>query len=147
METCITLAIHEMVWRMDAAADGILQHAHGIGFEHARVLMTLRLEQPCSQRNLAAKLGITPAAVTRALPRFVEPGWIEVRVDPKQPRRNLLQLTDEGLQLADSCWQTLETAFHNLLTDARIEPEPLTRTITHICTLLNPASKKEGCTE
>ena len=132
---------------MDAAADGILQHAHGIEFELARVLMTLRVEQPCSQRHLAAKLGITPAAITRSLPRFVEPGWIVVQVDPKQPRRNLLQLTDEGLQLADSCWQTLETAFHNLLSDAHIEAEPFTQTITHICTLLNPETKREGCTE
>ncbi len=145
MKTCITLAIHEMVWRMDAAADGILLKAHGIEFELARVLMTLRVEQPCSQRRLAAKLGITPAAITRSLPRYLEAGWIVVNVDPKQPRRNLLQLTAAGSELADTCWQTLETAFHDLLSEAQIAPEPFTESILRICTLLSPETKKEGC--
>lgn len=115
MSGFLTLAIHELVWRMDESADGILQHELGINFQSAQVLMILKSHQPMSQRHLASCLGQTPAAITRSLPTYVAQGWVEVIVDPKQPRRNLLSLTPEGEALTAKCWHVLETAFDELL--------------------------------
>lgn len=106
---------------MDAAADEILKSHLGIDFSSARVLMILKSGQPMSQRALAGCLGQTPAAVTRSLPEFVRSGWIEISVDPKQPRRNLLTLTETGEALASRCWEILENSFSELAKAAQVD--------------------------
>ena len=130
------MAIHELVWQMDLAADAILVEALGVNFQSARVLMILQSDQPMTQRGLAACLGQTPAAISRSLPSFVQSGWIDVRVDPKQPRRNFLTLTEAGEKLAKACWQQLEDAFGELLAQANVDGEALLGQITLLNQLL-----------
>ena len=91
--------------------------------------MILKKQQPCSQAELARCLGLTPAGVTRFLPTYVEEGLVHSKVDSRQPRKNVLRLTPEGLAIAERCWAHLESEFATLLKECDV---PVTEFVSFI---------------
>ena len=69
----------------------------GIHHSQHRTLMHLaRGEQIPSQRELAASLGISPAAVTATLKRLEREGYIERVMPDEDNRRNEIRITEAG---------------------------------------------------
>lgn len=132
MNTKLSFAIHEVVSMMDIVADDILQSRLGVGFATARFLMVIGNFQPCSQRFLADCLWVSAPAISKTLPDYVANGWIQIEVDPKQPRRNLLRLTPKGQELADSSKSLLEHEFQNLLGKCGVDADSFGQEIQSI---------------
>jgi DNA-binding MarR family transcriptional regulator len=65
------------------------------------VLHAVRRRGRVSGRQLAAELGVSPAAVVPVCDRLAQQGWIERIRDESDRRINWLQLTPSGLELVD----------------------------------------------
>jgi DNA-binding MarR family transcriptional regulator len=65
------------------------------------VLHAVRRRGRVSGRQLAAELGVSPAAVVPVCDRLAQQGWIERSRDESDRRINWLQLTPSGLELVD----------------------------------------------
>lgn len=52
--------------------------------------------QGCRHGDLAAKMGVSPASMTRLVDVMVEAGWVAKLRDPSDARACLLQLSPEG---------------------------------------------------
>lgn len=80
---------------------------HGLQPGQHHVLMAIhRLTQdgqPFSQKDIARRLNITPAAVTVTLKKMEKKGMVEKTVNDKDNRYNQISLTEKGRQIvADS---------------------------------------------
>jgi DNA-binding MarR family transcriptional regulator len=65
------------------------------------VLHAVRRRGRVSGRQLAAELGVSPAAVVPVCDRLAQQGWLERTRDESDRRINWLQLTASGLELVD----------------------------------------------
>ena len=71
----------------------------GIHHSQHRVLMHLarRGGEPPSQRELAERLGVSPAAVTTILQRLEKEGYISRAITDEDNRRHEIRITERGL--------------------------------------------------
>ncbi|MDV7145337.1 MarR family winged helix-turn-helix transcriptional regulator [Tropicimonas sp. TH_r6] len=74
----------------------------GIHPRQARVLMAMKHMAPVSQTELAAAVGISPAGMSTMTDRLLAAGFITRRQDPALRRRNVLELTPQGLAKLDA---------------------------------------------
>lgn len=132
MKTQLAFTIHEMAWLIDNIADDLLRTCLGISFSTGRFPMIASEHEPCSQRELADYVWVSPAAVTKALPSLVQQGWVVIQVDPKQPRRNFVSLTEAGRKMAASCRAVLELEFQTLLETSGVDLGSVTKAIQSI---------------
>jgi MarR family transcriptional regulator, organic hydroperoxide resistance regulator len=75
------------------------------------VLFELWKQQGLTQTELAARLKITPATITRMLQRMERSGFIRREPDPLDQRVSRVFLTDAGIEIksrVEKVWQTLE---------------------------------------
>lgn len=89
--------------RLERRLDRTLSAIKGISFSEYLILRTL-LEQPgqaASRVELAAAVGLTPSAVTRALKPLEKLGFVETVKGARDARQALAKLTDQGVELAD----------------------------------------------
>ena len=77
---------------------------HEVG--HPLLLCILRgaaQDQGLTQRELAQRLEVSPAAVTTSLKSLEKRGYIHREPEPGDARRNRVRLTDEGRQAVETC--------------------------------------------
>ena len=92
-------AMHACIRAMRLHHATVERRVSMLGIHHSqhRTLMHLaRGEQIPSQRELAASLGISPAAVTATLKRLEKEGYIERVMPDEDNRRNEIRITDAG---------------------------------------------------
>lgn len=100
-ERGLAIALHKMV-----AASSELAHRYAaageIGATDFAALIHLweAGEERLTASALAAKLGVTPAAVTYIVDRLAERGYVERSVNPADRRQTLLTVRDTGGQVA-----------------------------------------------
>jgi DNA-binding MarR family transcriptional regulator len=88
------------------------------------MLLSLYPEDGCAQSDLAEKMCVQPATITKMLDRLVKNGLVERRPDTEDQRVSRVYLTQEGRALQHpiaQAWQVLEEAsFANLSLEERI---------------------------
>ena len=91
-----TQRAHHRLFRRLAGGFGMHRSQH-------RMLMDLsRAGRPVSQKEIADRQGVTPAAVTHILKKLEAEGYVERTPDEKDNRFNLIRLTDKGVAVAET---------------------------------------------
>ncbi|MCR4431741.1 MAG: MarR family transcriptional regulator [Tepidanaerobacteraceae bacterium] len=84
---------------------------------HPAILFSLKYEvrnMAASQKDIAQMLGISPPTVAISLKRMEKAGLVRKIVDENDLRRNLITLTDKGLQLLEECENTFYEIDRNI---------------------------------
>ncbi len=106
-------------WR--AAADDALG---GLGIKSAAawcIVHLARLGRDVRQTELAEAIGISEPSLARTIAQVVADGLVERRVDAKDRRSNLMDLTDQGRALAGVAEKRLAGLRRELLVEASDE--------------------------
>jgi DNA-binding MarR family transcriptional regulator len=82
--------------RVSAALARVYADRFGVSVAGWRVIAVLAEEAPCAAGSVAARLGTTPVAVTRAVAELLAKKLVSRRVDARDRRRVELRLTDAG---------------------------------------------------
>jgi DNA-binding MarR family transcriptional regulator len=87
--------------RLERRLDRTLSNTRGISFREYLLLRTLsRAHQQAATRvDLAAAVGLTPSAVTRALRPLEKLGCVDTQKSERDARRSLASLTAAGAEL------------------------------------------------
>lgn len=67
------------------------------------ILRSTAKGQGLTQRELAERLGVSPAAVTTSLKSLEKRGYIHREPEPGDARRNRVTLTEEGRRAVETC--------------------------------------------
>ena len=107
--------------RIDREVQELYREA-GVGFEPRwfAVVAALR-EGPASVGELAARVGVTHAAVSQVRGALAEQGLVDARTDAADQRRQVLELTDKGRQTAarlEPLWEAIAVATRDILQEA-----------------------------
>jgi DNA-binding MarR family transcriptional regulator len=99
-ETLI-FALFETADRLERRLDRALSHTRGISFREYQLLRELsrRYGGTATRVELAAAVGLTPSAVTRALKPLEKLGYIVTEKSDRDARRSLAILTPGGSEL------------------------------------------------
>lgn len=73
-----------------------LQAAHGLPLSTYDVLNVIAAVDDCRVQDIAREIGITVGAVSKAIDRHEQAGWVARRANPADRRSSLIELTDEG---------------------------------------------------
>ncbi|TAK89164.1 MarR family transcriptional regulator [Patescibacteria group bacterium] len=119
----MSFKLHQVVKLLHHQADVILQQELGISFSQYLVLkVTTQMEGP-SQRDVAACLDITPAAISRHIDGLCERGLMHKEAQPDNRRQHSLRLTRVGVSKAESAQRLLSERFDNLMATQLNETE------------------------
>ncbi len=96
----------------------------GLSRTHHMILMMLSCKgKITSQKQLAAKLGITPAAVTGALAKLEKEGYL-LRTAGEDSRKNEIDITERGRRLVDqtrNTFQAIDSSLFEGFSDEEID--------------------------
>lgn len=70
----------------------------------AGVLFTLHRSDSMSQKELAARLNVTPPSITASIQKMERDGYLTRHPDPKDQRVMRLSLTEKGKSCIQSVW-------------------------------------------
>ncbi|MEM7018392.1 MAG: MarR family transcriptional regulator [Pseudomonadota bacterium] len=101
----LLLTLLDTAARLERRLGGVLSDTRGISFTEYHLLLKLAnmREGGATRVELAAAVGLTPSAVTRALKPLEKRGCVITRKNERDARRSLASLTPAGLELlADS---------------------------------------------
>ncbi len=87
--------------RVSAAIARVIDRKFNLHIPEWRMLCALAKYQPCSAQMVVEKTAMEPARVSRAQTRLVDLGMIDVRQDPGDRRRVIINLTDKGAAIVD----------------------------------------------
>lgn len=95
--------------------DSALSYTRGVSFSEYRLLRTLALshEGGAPRVELAAAVGLTPSAVTRALKPLEKMGYVRTVSNERDARQSLAQLTAGGKELLSDAKGVLNDTFLN----------------------------------
>jgi DNA-binding MarR family transcriptional regulator len=116
-------------------ASGEYPHSHGP--REVAVLGTLKVMGPCSQREIAERLGVNQTMMVKLMDDLERQGLVERRRNPVDRRSYALQLTDEGVKALERLEPHADRAESRLT--ARLEPAERRRLNELLRTLLSPA--------
>ncbi|MCQ8769685.1 MarR family transcriptional regulator [Streptomyces telluris] len=109
---------------LDRAVEPLVEGAP-LTLQELDFLVPLRYEEePVIARRLAEDLGLTQAAVSKALAKLERRGLIERAPNPADRRASLVTITEEGKRLMDSLFPrrlTVEAEMFHALGGARAE--------------------------
>lgn len=100
-DEALVLALLDAAARVERRLDRVLSNTRGISFREYHLLRELsRLYDGTATRvELAAAVGLTPSAVTRALKPLEKLGYVKTRKSDRDARRSLATLTKGGAEL------------------------------------------------
>jgi DNA-binding MarR family transcriptional regulator len=94
--------IAELFDTMDIAKRSMHGHmqtiveGHAISRTQLELLFTIYHEQPTTAKQLAAKLHLTPGAISQLVDELMEQSLIQRETDPSDRRRQVISLSTEG---------------------------------------------------
>ncbi|HKR81397.1 MAG TPA: MarR family winged helix-turn-helix transcriptional regulator [Candidatus Saccharimonadales bacterium] len=92
-------------------SDQVLQEQLGIGLSQYKIMMAMQWNPKTQQRRLAQMLGQTEASVSRQVKLLLEKGMLTTKVNPKERRERLTEITPKGLKIAQAARKAM-AAFH-----------------------------------
>ncbi|MCD5347558.1 MarR family transcriptional regulator [Agromyces sp. H3Y2-19a] len=87
-----------------------LQAAHGLPLSSYDVLNVVATVEACRVQDIAREIGITVGAVSKAVDRHEQAGWVARRANPADRRSSLVELTGEGRRLLDEATPLVATS-------------------------------------
>jgi DNA-binding MarR family transcriptional regulator len=100
--------VHQVVLIMDKLADVFLQQHLQLSYAHFLVLIIVHQCQTCSQKDIAAQLTLTEAAISRQVEYLANQGWLHVELNSENRRQHLLSLTPAGQDLVRKAFNLLQ---------------------------------------
>ena len=99
-ENCV-LDLLNTAARVERKLDRTLSNIRGISFSEYRLLRSLQLapQSTAMRVDLAAAVGLTASAVTRALRPLEKLGYVTTSKSDRDARRSLATLTNAGVEL------------------------------------------------
>jgi DNA-binding MarR family transcriptional regulator len=91
--------LNAIISKFIAASSRIYFKRHGCGMVEWRILSMLALNPTVPASHLSALSGINKSVISRTLKLLVERGYVNLRPDAADRRKELLSLTHEGLAL------------------------------------------------
>ncbi|QMU78699.1 MarR family transcriptional regulator [Streptacidiphilus sp. PB12-B1b] len=104
--------------RLYNALNDRLRERHGIVTSQFEFLRHLRDHPGARVADLAAEFAIGIGATSKGIDRLERQGWVARTPNPADRRSSLLELTDEGVQLADAAEATFTERLAELITGA-----------------------------
>ena len=80
----------------------------------AGVLFTLHRSDSMSQKELAARLNVTPPSITASIQKMERDGYLTRHPDPKDQRVMRLSLTEKGKSCIQGVWTVAQLMFCNM---------------------------------
>lgn len=116
----LVFTLLEAADRLERRLDSILSNTRGISFREFLLLRTLSRshQQAATRVDLAAAVGLTPSAVTRALRPLEKLGYVVTHKSDRDARRSLATLTSQGGTLLDDA----QGAVNDVLAELTLEP-------------------------
>ncbi len=110
--TALLLSFLESAAVLEKRLDRVLSGGRGISFSEYRLLRALAAAPQgiASRVDLAARVGLTPSAVTRALKPLEKVGVVTTERSPRDARQSLASLTAAGAELLREAHAMLEDA-------------------------------------
>ncbi len=127
MKQLLCSSIFEMVSIMDQKANSILMRESGISFTFFHALAILAQHPPMTQHSLAVKLRFSDPAVSRLVLKLQANNFIDVKIDPSHKRKRLVEVTEEGRNMAEKCGKRLEQEFIDYVVAAGVDPRAYQR--------------------
>lgn len=103
MNKGLEATIHQWIMlNMHHSLGGFLRYTRekNLSLPQLRTLIHLLHASDCNISNLGAKFGVTNAASSQLMEKLVQQGYVERREDPLDRRKKVLELTDEGREIA-----------------------------------------------
>lgn len=137
----MTFTLNKVVIAINHGADCLLRSRFDLTYSQFRFLLSLRRERR-SLTEVAHRLGVSPAAVSKRAPWFEERGLVQQHSDPGHARKVLLSLTAAGRSLVDRASAVLEAEFTRMFSDvADVDLKQLNldlhRVLSHLTSTLN----------
>jgi len=118
---------------LEREVENELKVSYALTFSQFRVLDALATTGEVSQRELATRLEVTPAVVTRQAEVLHERGLLVQRNNPSSKRENLLALTSKGDQAAKDASKAVQRSQKAFLQTLSLQDETaLERAMTAI---------------
>ncbi len=99
-----------MRW-LEATASG------GLSYPRVRLLEALGCEGPAMMRSLGERLGLSPRNMTALVDSLEDEGLVRRRPHPSDRRALLVELTDEGIEVAAAAFEQRITAVSEVFDD------------------------------
>lgn len=119
-----------------------LRAAHGIVTSQYEFLRHLRDHDDTRITDMAAEFAIGVGAVSKAMDRLEDRGWLNRRPNPANRRSSLLGLTDAGRAVADAAEATFSARLAEIL-DGALTPDQLDAAAT-VLHSLRAALERQG---
>ena len=87
----------------------------------AGVLFTLHRSDSMSQKELAARLNVTPPSITASIQKMERDGYLTRHPDPKDQRVMRLSLTEKGKSCIQSVWTVAQQMEELMFCDMTVE--------------------------
>lgn len=140
----IPFTLRRLMSAVEAHADAGLRDRYGISIGDFTYLATLSTIEPTDITGLAQCLVVSKAAVSKRIPLLELAGWVTRETDPAHAKRIILRLTSVGKSIVAEAGAELETEFHALFADPRvdtgIEPAQLQRHLAILSELVSERS-------
>lgn len=122
----------------------LILHEHGevdLSIAQLRILSVLWRRDGIRMIDLAKSLGIKKTTLSTMLPKLIEDGYVEQRVNPQDKRANLVYLTSKAQEIREKHREYGET-WHDKLLD-NISQEEITATVNTLSKLHSRISELE----
>lgn len=113
----------------------------GLFFGQPKLMYHIKKNPGLSQNELVDHLQVSKEAVSTSVRRLEKKGFIKRSTDPNDKRKNLLYLTEQGIEILDKVWQAQNETYALLLEPlSELEKDELKRMFECI---IDNANQKE----
>ena len=140
----VTFTLNHVVAVLNAHGDSILRARFEMTFSQFIFLVSLRGEQ-LTITELARRLDVSAAAVSKRVPWFLDRGLVKVQGDASNARKVLVSLTAKGERFVDRAARELDEAFTEKFSDMHdVNLPALNRTLSRVLEHLTAMPKEES---
>ncbi len=118
----ITYLLHSVSGLMEKFEGQILKDIFNISFSQFRVMLAVS-HGHLSQKEIADYWNITEAAVSRQVECLVKNELLKRKVNPKNRRKNTIEVTEKGKKKLDAAIQYIEKRYEEVFTNFDFEKQ------------------------
>lgn len=137
----VPFILHRLVRDLDRAGDRMLRAELDLSYSRALVLLALDVEGSMSQHELASWVGSTSPAVTGLLRELTASGYVWVVNDRENRRKNVVDLTAKGREVAQRARSLLDHRFGALLRESQVDGDRLAADLARLNGLLRKSAR------
>lgn len=102
--------------------------------------------EKCSQKRLCEILNLSPSTVAISIKSLEKHGYVAKKEDDADRRRNIVEITPEGVDVAEKCrcgFDDIDKAMYSGFSEE--EKQQMTLYFTRACENLRSLAKSDGC--